>query len=81
MKIHQVLTRSRFDFKAIMQCEHCEQFQTDPYGYDDDNYHQNVIPKFLCLHCGKNRAGTTEGFERGVKVRPKKIATTSWEQF
>lgn len=57
MKIKSFLSRYRSDYTAIMVCEHCGYEQRDKYGYDDDNYHTNVIPKMHCGKCGKNRAG------------------------
>lgn len=35
------------DFKAIFECEHCGHTKTKS-GYDDANYHQNVIPTMKC---------------------------------
>ena len=33
-------------------CEHCKH-EEESYGYDDANFHQNVIPKMKCDNCGK----------------------------
>jgi len=52
MKIKKILSRSRRDFDAIYICEHCEEEHKD-YGYDDANFHDNVIPKMVCKNCGK----------------------------
>ena len=70
MKIQKILEQHRRDFKAIFECEHCGNTKTLP-GYDDANFHQNVIPKMECKKCGKKspedyRALTTkypEGFQ------------------
>lgn len=67
MKIKKVLSSHRYDFTAIMECEHCACEQHLSTGYDDANYHQNVIPSMTCQSCGKNRAGeqkepNTNGF-------------------
>ena len=53
MKIKQIINQHRRDFTAILECEHCEATEELKNGYDDDNYHQNVIPKFICKECGK----------------------------
>jgi protein-arginine kinase activator protein McsA len=53
MRIKQYLTQSRRDFSAIMICEHCEQEATLNSGYDDANYHDNVIPNMVCKSCGE----------------------------
>jgi len=52
MKIQKIESQSRRDFHAIYECEHCGDI-TKGYGYDDDNFHQNVIPNMECTKCGK----------------------------
>lgn len=71
MKIKTIHRQNRRDFTATMICEHCDHEQLNKYGYDDDNYHRNVIPNMVCENCGKKspddyRPLTTkypEGFE------------------
>jgi hypothetical protein len=53
MKIKKIISQHRRDFSAIMICEHCENEEINKYGYDDDNYHNNVIPSMECKVCGK----------------------------
>ena len=57
MKIKEMLSSNRNDYTADMECEHCGHVQKDRYGYNDANYHNNVIPTQHCQGCGKNRAG------------------------
>jgi transcription elongation factor Elf1 len=52
MKIKKIKSQSRRDFQAVYECEHCGA-TTEGYGYDDSNFHQNVIPKMTCGKCGK----------------------------
>jgi transcription elongation factor Elf1 len=52
MKIKKIVSQSRRDFTAIFECEHCGHTEKG-YGYDDANYHNNVIPKMTCSVCGK----------------------------
>ena len=52
MKIKEITSQSRRDFKAVYECEHCR-YEYNGSGYDDDNFHQNVIPKMKCKECGK----------------------------
>ncbi|WP_239700317.1 hypothetical protein [Mammaliicoccus sp. D-M17] len=52
MRIKEKLRQHRRDFIAIYECEHCG-FTKKEEGYDDANFHQNVIPKFECDNCGK----------------------------
>jgi transcription elongation factor Elf1 len=55
MKIKKITSQTRRDFYAIYECEHCG-FEENSYGYDDANFHQNVIPSMKCKQCGKNAA-------------------------
>ena len=52
MKIQKIKSRSRRDFVAIYECNHCGHTE-EGYGYDDSNFHKNVIPKMKCSKCGK----------------------------
>lgn len=52
MRIKEITSQTRRDFHAIYVCEHCNHEQKGS-GYDDANFHQNVIPKKLCPECGK----------------------------
>lgn len=51
MHIKKKLSQHRRDFTAIYECEHCGHEETSG-GYDDANFHQNVIPKWACPKCG-----------------------------
>jgi Zn ribbon nucleic-acid-binding protein len=53
VKIKTILTQSRRDFTATLECEHCGHEEHLSTGYDDDNYHRNVIPSIECVKCGK----------------------------
>lgn len=46
MRIKQILSQNRRDFWAIYECEHCGYTKKDS-GYDDANFHENVIPNQL----------------------------------
>ena len=57
MRIKEITSQSRRDFIAIFECESCgEEKRMD--GYDDDNFHQNVIPKMKCEECGETAPDT-----------------------
>lgn len=62
MKIKQILKQHRRDFTAIYECEGCG-FTVEDYGYDDRNFHDNVIPLMKCDKCGKTSS------ELGVEYR------------
>lgn len=52
MRIKEIISQHRRDFKAIYECEHCGYTEVGS-GYDDSNFHQNVIPTMKCKKCGK----------------------------
>ncbi len=52
MKIKKIDSQYRRDFYAIYECQHCGHEERKG-GYDDANFHQNVIPKMECEKCGK----------------------------
>lgn len=52
MRIKEIVSQHRRDFHAIYECEHCGH-EKKSYGYDDANFHQNVIPAMKCDACGK----------------------------
>ncbi|NTW04558.1 MAG: hypothetical protein HGA27_00385 [Peptococcaceae bacterium] len=54
MKIKQITYQYRRDFEAVYECESCGAEQRAG-GYDDRNYHDNVIPKMKCPKCDKSR--------------------------
>lgn len=47
-----MLSQHRRDFTAIMECEFCKDTIKDASGYDDNYYHENVIPNIKCKKCG-----------------------------
>ena len=55
MKIKSIESQHRRDFTAIYECEHCG-YECKGSGYDDDNFHRNVIPKMPCGSCGETAA-------------------------
>jgi len=57
MRIKTILSQNRRDFYAIYECEHCNYSYKDS-GYDDSNFHQNVIPQIKCPKCGKIASDT-----------------------
>jgi hypothetical protein len=52
MRIKKIISQHRRDFTAIYECEHCSATKQG-IGYDDGNFHSNVIPKMMCDQCGK----------------------------
>jgi len=53
MKIKTIVSQHRRDFSATLVCEHCEHEQKLSNGYDDENFHKNVIPAIKCDECGE----------------------------
>ena len=52
MRIKEIKSQIRRDFTAVYECEHCQN-EHEGKGYDDRNFHENVIPKMECPKCGK----------------------------
>lgn len=52
MKIKTIISQNRRDFTADYECEHCNHIERKS-GYDDYNFHNNVVPKMVCKKCGK----------------------------
>lgn len=63
MKIKQILSQNRRDFSAIYICEKCGHEEKDG-GYDDANFHNNVVPSMICKNCGES------SISLGVDIRP-----------
>lgn len=55
MKIKTITNQHRRDFNCIYECEHCGH-EREGGGYDDANFHNNVIPKMKCNKCEKTSA-------------------------
>ena len=54
MKIKKMISQHRRDFYADMECESCGHIEEKVSGYDDDNFHVNVIPTMRCKKCGES---------------------------
>lgn len=52
MHIKKITSQHRRDFKAIYECEHCGHTK-EGGGYDDNYFHQKVIPNMECELCNK----------------------------
>lgn len=64
MKIKEITSRNRRDFRAIYECEGCGNVTPAQSGYDDRNFHDNVIPAMVCCACRKS------SIMLGTKVTP-----------
>lgn len=53
MKIQQITSQHRRDFRADMVCEKCGAVERGVSGYDDANFHNNVVPAMACKQCGE----------------------------
>jgi transcription elongation factor Elf1 len=72
MKIKKITSQNRRDFSAIYECEGCEKEESSNAGYDDRNYHDNVIPNIKCKNCGKSRN------DLGLKEEPTQTKYSDW---
>jgi len=64
MKIKEIISQNRRDFHAIFECEHCGH-EYEERGYDDANFHTNVIPTKMCQKC--NKTSPEDYVPRGTK--------------
>lgn len=71
MRIKEITSQHRRDFMAIYICEHCGH-EEEGSGYDDDNFHRNVVPRRKCGKCGKisdeNYKPLTTKYPEGFQV-------------
>lgn len=71
MRIKKIIHQHRRDFTAIYQCEHCDH-EVESGGYDDANYHNNIIPKKKCPKCDKSAGDDyrplTTKYEEGFQI-------------
>lgn len=67
MKIKDKISQHRRDFIALMICEHCGYEYLEENGYDDENYHKNVIPNIKCKKCNKT---SDENYEPMKTIYP-----------
>ena len=71
MRIKEITYQNRRDFKAVFECEHCGH-TCEEWGYDDANFHNNVIPNKVCPICGKkasdNYRPLTTKYPEGMQV-------------
>jgi len=56
MKLIEIISQHRRDFKGKYKCEGCGNIEQDKSmdSYDDRNFHDNVIPNRKCEKCGKS---------------------------
>jgi predicted RNA-binding Zn-ribbon protein involved in translation (DUF1610 family) len=69
--IKEIIEQHRRDFTAIYLCEHCG-YEQEGKGYDDANFHNNVVPKKVCPSCGEvastNYRPMTTKYPKGMQV-------------
>lgn len=58
MRINRIIRQYRRDFTAEYECQHCGRLEVKS-GYDDDHFHNNVIPNMPCPDCGKTGGEVT----------------------
>jgi hypothetical protein len=54
MQILNIINQIRRDFTARLVCQSCKHEQILNSGYDDDYFHQKVIPDIKCEKCGES---------------------------
>lgn len=54
MKVIKRYNQHRRDLHIDMECEGCENKETNTAAYDDNNFWVNVVPDFKCEKCGES---------------------------
>lgn len=71
MRIQKILSQHRRDFTAIYECDHCG-YEFQGSGYDDSNFHNNVVPDMKCKECGKKADADYRGlapkYDEGLQL-------------
>lgn len=67
MFIRKYKTQHRRDFTALLECEGCKHQENLETGYDDEYYHNEILPNRKCPNCGE----TTNTLDNGIRTRPK----------
>ena len=71
MRIKDFIWQHRRDFRAVFECEHCG-YTEERNGYDDANFHNNVVPDMVCPKCGKkageNYRPLTTKYHEGMQI-------------
>ena len=60
MKEIKRVSQNRRDFRADYECEGCGHIEKNVSGYDDSNFHVNVIPSMKCKKCGETTISLKE---------------------
>lgn len=76
MRIKEITDRLSNDIFGILECEHCGATRKFT-GYDDENYHKNVLPSFCCNKCGRNRLGERPNASK-YRKKPVVIDAIQW---
>jgi len=53
MYITDITSQTRRDIRINIKCGSCGHQELGVSGYDDTNFHVNVIPSMKCEKCGK----------------------------
>jgi len=72
MKIIKITSQNRRDFWADYECENCGDIVNNS-GYDDRNFHDNVIPNMKCKKCGKSAN------DIGAEIKKIETKYEAWE--
>lgn len=71
MHIKKIKSRHRRDMRVVFKCEHCNK-EHEGFAYDDEHFHNNVVPDMVCKDCGKKSngkfGGMTPRYPEGMMV-------------
>ena len=77
MKLIEIISQSRRDFKGVYECQFCNSVEKDSGmdSYDDRYYHDEVIPNKKCKSCGKSTVSEGDTIENTPTKYPEGFQT------
>ena len=84
MRLIEIIDQHRNDFTGVLECEFCDKKQLMRNGYDDYNFHSNVIPRIQCVSCGKrtkedDTPGISDpGTQGAVPIKQADVTVKKW---
>jgi len=66
MQLIKKINQTRRDFTGVYECQNCKNIEKKE-GYDDNYFHDEVIPDMKCSKCGQST--------NSLKLKNERIAT------
>ncbi len=73
MELIKKTNQYRRDFDGILKCQFCGHEEVLNGGYDDNYYHTEVIPSFVCTQCNKSTISEKDAIQEVTLKYPEDI--------